>query len=228
MTHVEKVIMDVITALRKIREEQEMPMHGIIWGNWGTGKTVASKKISSATKDVFYLKVPDGELTKGRLFRLIGYSLGCGARHSYEGTLDLIKHHIIYYNLRPIFVLDESQRLLKKQHLMNELKDLSEDEDLGFSYIFVGDQTVPKIIASNPSSLHKRLVIKKELQPITEDTVKVLINQLGIQVEPKAIYSYAKSRGWTTIDVAVILQASRKFKEINEGILESLSKALGR
>jgi Cdc6-like AAA superfamily ATPase len=228
MTHVEKIITDTILALKKVREEQSMPMHAVIWGQWGTGKTVASKKISSISKEAFYIKIPDGEITRGKLYRLIGYSLGCGARHTYEGTLDIIKHHIIYKNIKPIFILDEAQRLLKKQHLLNELKDFSEDEDLAFSYIFLGDQTIPKIIASYPHSIHKRLVIKKELQPITEDTVKTLINQMGIHTDPKTICTYAKNKGWTTIDVAVVLQASKKFQEINESILENVAKALGR
>jgi hypothetical protein len=99
---------------------------------------------------------------------------------------------------------------------------------LAFSYVFLGDQTIPKIIASYPHSIHKRLVIKKELQPITEDTVKTLINQMGINTDTKTIYNYAKNKGWTTIDVAVVLQASKRFQEINEGILENVAKALGR
>jgi len=229
MTHAEQVLTATLQALRKLRTEQAMPLHGIVWGKWGTGKTVSAQKIAKKESDVFYVKAPDGEITRGRLYRLIGFSLGCGARNTYESTLDLIKHHLLYYNLKPILVFDEAQRLLRKQHILNELKDLSEDEELGFTYLFLGDQTTPKLLASHDHSLFKRFAIKKELQPLTQETISHLIKEYRIQADPVQIFNFAKEKGWTTLDTAICLQAikSQKIDQTVEA-LEKVAKALGR
>jgi type II secretory pathway predicted ATPase ExeA len=206
-----------------------MPLHGIVWGKWGTGKTVSAQKIAKKEPDVFYVKAPDGEITRGRLYRLIGFSLGCGARSTYEATLDLIKHHILYYNLKPVIIFDEAQRLLRKTHILNELKDLSEDEELSFTYLFLGDQTTPRLLVSYDHSLFKRFVIRKELQPINEETISHLIKEHKIQADPAPIFHYAKEKGWTTLDVAIVLQALKNQKvEPTAETIEKIAKALGR
>jgi len=229
MTHAEQVLTATLQALRRLRTEQAMPLHGIVWGKWGTGKTVSAQKIAKREQDVFYVKAPDGEITRGRLYRLIGFSLGCGARSTYESTLDLIKHHLLYYNLRPILIFDEAQRLLRKTHILNELKDLSEDEELSFSYLFLGDQTTPKLLASHDHSLFKRFAIKKELQPLTEETVRYLTKEYRLQTDPAPIFHFAKERGWTTLDVAIVLQALKNQKvEPTAEALDKIAKALGR
>jgi len=229
MTHAEQVLTTTIQALRRLRAEQTMPLHAIVWGKWGTGKTVSAQRIAKKEHDVFYIKTPSGEITRGRLYRLIGLSLGCGARNTYESTLDLIKHHLLYYNLRPILIFDEAQRLLGKTHILNELKDLSEDEELSFSYLFLGDQTTPKLLASHDHSLFKRFAIRKELQPINEETISHLIKEYKIQVDPTLIFHFAKERGWTTLDVAICLQAMKNQKvEPTVEVLDKVAKALGR
>lgn len=229
MTHAEQVLTATLQALRRLRAEQTMPLHAIVWGKWGTGKTVSAQKIAKKEQDVFYVKAPDGEITRGRLYRLIGFSLGCGARSTYEATLDLIKHHLLYYNLRPILIFDEAQRFLRKTHILNELKDLSEDEELSFTYLFLGDQSIPKLISSYDHSLFKRFAIKKELQPLTEETVKFLTKEYRMQAYPTPIYHYARERGWTTLDVAICLQAVKSQKiEPTLETLDKIAKALGR
>jgi len=229
MTHVEQTIIAVVQALRKLRTEQAMPLHGIVWGKWGTGKTVSAQRISKRESDVFYVKAPDGEITRGRLYRLLGFALGCGARNTYEATLDLIKHHLLYYNIRPILIFDEAQRLLRKTHILNELKDLSEDEELGFTYLFLGDQTTPKLLASHDHSLFKRFAIKKELQPLTQETISHLIKEYRIQADPVQIFNFAKEKGWTTLDIAICLQALKNQKvEPSTEALDKIAKALGR
>jgi Cdc6-like AAA superfamily ATPase len=229
MTHAEQVLTATLQALRKLRTEQAIPLHAIVWGKWGTGKTVSAQKIAKRESDVFYIKAPDGEITRGRLYRLIGFSLGCGARSTYESTLDLIKHHLLYYNIRPILIFDEAQRLLRKTHILNELKDLSEDEELGFSYLFLGDQTTPKLLASHDHSLFKRFAIKKELQPLTQETISFLVKEYRIQADPVLIFHYAQQKGWTTLDVAICLQALKNQKvEPSTEALDKIAKALGR
>jgi hypothetical protein len=141
----------------------------------------------------------------------------------------LIKHHLLFYNLKPILILDEAQRILRKQHILNELKDLSEDEELSFTYLFLGDQTTPKLLASYDHSLFKRFAIKKELQPLTQETITFLIKEYRIQADPVQIFNFAKERGWTTLDTAICLQALKNQKtEASIETLEKIAKALGR
>jgi hypothetical protein len=229
MTHVEQILTTTIQALRKLRMEQEMPLHALVWGKWGVGKTVAAQRITKHEKDTFYIKIPDGEVTRGRLYRLIGFSLGCGARNTYEATLDLIKHHLLFHNLKPILILDEAQRILRKQHILNELKDLSEDKELGFCYVFLGDQSTPRLIAAHDHSLFKRFAIRKELQALTQETIAFLIKEYRIQADPTQIFHYAKEKGWTTLDTAIVLQAV-KSQEVEPTLetLDKIAKALGR
>jgi hypothetical protein len=141
----------------------------------------------------------------------------------------LIKHHLLFYNLKPILILDEAQRILRKQHILNELKDLSEDEELSFSYLFLGDQTTPKLLASHDHSLFKRFAIKKELQPLTQETIAFLIKEYRTQADPVQIFNFAKERGWTTLDTAICLQAIKSQKvEPSTETLDRIAKALGR
>jgi Cdc6-like AAA superfamily ATPase len=229
MTHAEQVLAATLQALRKLRTEQAMPLHAIVWGKWGTGKTVSAQKIAKREPEVFYVKAPDGEITRGRLYRLIGFSLGCGVRSTYEATLDLIKHHISYYNIRPIIIFDEAQRFLKKTLILNELKDLSEDEELSFAYLFLGDQTTPRLLSAYDHSLFRRFAIKKELQPLTQETISFLLKEYRIQTDPAPIFHFARERGWTTLDVAIVLQALKSQKvEPTAETIDKVAKALGR
>ena len=228
-THTEQVLIATIQALRRLRAEQAVPLHALIWGKWGVGKTVATQKISKLESDVFYVKFPDGELSKSQFYRLIGFAIGCRARKNYESTLDLLRHHVLFYNIKPILIIDEAQRIIKKQHILNELKDLAEDQDLLFSYIFLGDQSVPKLIASYDHSLFRRIVIRKELQPLEQSTIEFLAKEYQIQVDPVQMFRFAQQRGWTTLDVAICLQALKNQKvEPSIEMLEKIAKALGR
>jgi Cdc6-like AAA superfamily ATPase len=229
MIHTEETIINTISALKKIREEQKSPVHAILYGSWGTGKTFSSQKIIQRFDDVFYIKVPDGEISKGRLYRLIGLALRSGVRHTWEGTLNMIKYHLDYLKLKPTFILDESQRILSKYHILNELKDLSEDLELNFSYLFLGDHTIPRILATHPHSIHKRIVITRELQLITEKTIDTLAKELKVEADAKEMFEMAKRKGWTTIDVAFILQTCRQAKQpAKKDIVEKIAVALGR
>ena len=228
MTHVEQVLVDTIKILKRLREENNMPLHGLAFGKWGAGKTVSAKKIAKNSKETFYIKIESG-ITRSRLLKKIGFSLGCGARHSYEATLDLIKAHLEYLNMQPILIIDESQRIFSNQQILNELKDLAEDDMLKFSYIFLGDQTTPKIISAHPHSIHSRIVVRKELSPLSLNTVEKLLQENKLKADPERIFTFAKNRGWTTLDVALCIQGLKNTKsEINEEVLTKVATALGR
>jgi type II secretory pathway predicted ATPase ExeA len=228
-THAENILLATVQTLKKIHIEQAMPLHALIWGRWGVGKTVAAKRVSRREPHTFYLKAPDGEVSISKLYRLIAFSIGCGVRRSAEATLDMIKNHVIVENLRPVIIIDEAQRIIRKEYILGELKDLSEDPDLEFCYVFLGDHTTPRIIASYDHSLFKRFVIKKELNPLTEDTVSYLMREYGIQADPALIFNFAKTKNFTTLDLSIVLHALKKQNtEATPEILEKIAKALGR
>jgi len=228
MTHVEQVLVDTIKILKRLRAENNMPLHALIFGRWGVGKTVSAKEIVKNSKETFYIKIESG-ITRSRLLKKIGFSLGCGARHSYEATLDLIKAHLEYLNMQPVIIVDESQRIFSNQQILNELKDLAEDDSLRFSYIFLGDHTTPKIIASHPHSIHSRIVIRKELSPLSLNTVEKLLQENKLKADAEKLYVFAKGRGWTTLDLTLAIQALKNTKsEINEETLSKVANALGR
>ena len=229
MIHTEKIIADTIKILRKLREEQGVPVHALLHGKWGVGKTVSAKKIAKSIKDTFYIKVQDG-ITRNRLLKSIGFAIGCGARHSYEATLDLIKAHLEYLNMQPILIIDESQRIFSNQQILNELKDLAEDESVSLCYVFLGDQTTAQIIASHPHSIHARIVVRKELHPIDINTVEKLI-QGNLKVDAEKLYNFGKSRNWTTLDFQLVIQALKNTQtqsEIDEDVLTKVAAVLGR
>ncbi|MCI4453554.1 MAG: ATP-binding protein [Thermodesulfobacterium sp.] len=228
-THVESILTATVQTLRRLRREQQLPLHALLWGQWGVGKTVAAKKIAKKEPHTFYLKMPDGEISISRLYKIIALSIGSGVRRSAEATLDMLKNHVIIENLEVILIIDEAQRIIKKSHILSELKDMAEDPDLGFSYIFLGDHSIPRLIASHPHSLFERIVIRKELSRLTEGTVAYLIKEYGIQADPAAIFNFAKAKNWTTLDLSIILHSIKKQNtEATPETLEKLAKALGR
>lgn len=226
---VEEILQTTVKAIVQLREQTNSPIHAMIYGKWGTGKTYAAKKI----KEAFYLKVPEGQLSKSRLIKIFALSLGCGYRNLYEGTLDLMRYHILEKSIRHcIFILDEGQRILKNSSLLAELKDLSEDESLRFSYIFLGDHQLPKIYQANPHSLHKRILIKKELEPLTIHMLTTLAKSYKLQLSEKdmnIILNFGKQKGYTTIDIAFIFSYLGKVNkiEISEETLQAICKKLG-
>ena len=226
MTQAKELILETIKSIETLRIQTSSPVHAIIYGAWGTGKSYSSQEIANQSQNVFYVKIPDGAISKSRLLKLLALSLGSGYRHLYEGTLDLMKYHILHKGLaHPIFILDEAQRVLKNNLLMSELKDLSEDPALKFSYIFLGDTTVPQVYTSHPHSLHKRILIKKQIEPLTEKTIKHLIKHYNLPDNEdfiKLITAIGKEKSWTTINVAFLFSYLKPL--IKKGQLKTLNK----
>lgn len=229
MIHTEEIVLQAVKAIRQQREELQTPVHALIWGTWGVGKTFSAQRIAKKFNDVFYMKVPADDLTRSKLVKMIGLAVGAGYRMSLEATKDLIKFHLTTLRVKPVLLLDEAQRVLKKPTLLDELKDLAEDEDTQFSYALLGDISVPRIIAQMPHSLHKRIIIKKELQPLAEKTVEEIIKSVGLK-DGQTFYSVAKERGWTTLDVAIVARVISKLSkdEITAEDIKRVAVSLGR
>ncbi len=226
---VKKTLESVVKTIIQLRETTGSTIHALVYGKWGTGKSYTAQKLPG----VFYAKIPDGPLSKSRLVKILALALGSGYRSLYEGTLDLMRYHILEKSLKhPIFVLDEAQRVLRSSLLMSELKDLSEDTSLNFSYIFLGDHTTPKVYQAHPHSLHKRILIKKELEPLAKDMVEELARNYQLPIDPEIIISTGKEKGWTTIDVAFLFSyikpiLKKQKLQLDETTIRAIAQKLG-
>ena len=226
MTHVEELLTKAVHAIRNLRETMDSPVHALLYGDWGVGKTRAGQEVAKKENDVFYVKMPEGELTKGKLYKLFGLSMRSGVKNTYEGTLDLMRYHVLTKNIKPIFIIDEATRAFRKPSLLSELKDLSEDLDLQFSYIFLADRTILKIMTTTPHPIHKRILFKHQLQPITEKTVHELLKDKNIPGKPEELYELAREKAWTTLEVAFVLSALKASKKPAEK--ETVLEVAGR
>ncbi|QID32305.1 ATP-binding protein [Pampinifervens florentissimum] len=229
MVHAEQVLRDTVNALVRIREQTGSPVHALVWGVWGNGKTFSAHKIRQERHDVFYYKAPAEEVSASKLVKGISLVLGAGSRQSKEATLDLLRYTIASRNIRPIVIIDEAQRLLKRPLLMNELKDLSEDPDFALCYIFLGDQSLPRVVQSTPHSLHKRVVIRRELEQITKETIQTVLKEKKVSGDVDEFFTLAKERGWTTLDAYFTATALAKagLEATKDNILK-VAKGLGR
>ena len=99
-------ILNLCKLLLKHKKDGKI-IHGALIGPKGEGKTIAAKEVASSLPPVFYVKIPEGEITKTRLIRLFSLAMGAGSMRSYDMTLDLMKGHIEQEGIYPLFILDE-------------------------------------------------------------------------------------------------------------------------
>lgn len=227
---VAEILQSTIKSIETLRETTSSPVHALIYGKWGTGKTYAAQNLSYTTNNVFYVKIPEGDITKSKLAKAFGISMGAGYRHIYEACIDMMKYHLLEKNIKhPIFILDEAQRIFKSKILLGELKDLSEDIELRFSYIFLGDSTMPQKLIQHPHSIHKRILIKRELDGLNESMINELAKHYKLQVIPDEVIKVSKEKGFTTIDIAFIFSYLSKAKlEASIENISKIAKTLGR
>lgn len=198
-------------------------VHGAVSGPWGAGKSYAIR-ILTRKYPIFYLKVPRENVSRTRLLRLIGFSLGAGAGGTYDFTLDLIRGHLQQENISPLIAIDEAQRLFAMKALLDELKDLSEDPDLGFSYLFLGDHTLRSYLSAKEyHSLVKRILYKVELTgEIEEETIGELLREYNIAGDPKELAKIVKKRKWKILDLdnVLFLSSLKGVRELDEETIE--------
>jgi len=217
-TEAQQAIESIVKTLL-LAKKRGKTLHGAVIGPWGSGKTHALKSVLGRYP-VFYLKAPQGDVTRTRLIRLIGLAIGAGASRSYDYTLDLIRGHVQETGLHPLLLIDEAQRIFPKPTLLDELKDLSEDPDLSFSYLFVGDLTLKKFLTgSQHHSLVKRILYKTYLSgEISTQTIEDLLKLYGLKGEPAKIAKLAKKNQWKVLDLDNVcyLASLKGVKELNE------------
>lgn len=224
--HIENIISKVIKSIKGLSFTVNSPIHACMWSKWGTGKTFSSMKIAKENEDIFYIKVPDNDIKVGKLYKIIANSLNCGVRFRSDDTLDLIRYHIVSKRLKPVFILDEAQRILKKEHVLNELKDLSEIPELSFQYIFLGDLTIPKCIKMLPHSINERILIKKEILNIEKETIEEITKEIDVDIEE--FLKEAELKSWTTLHCNYIASAAKAAKVPLRGkTIKNIAKGIG-
>ena len=222
-THVSEELEKVIKLLRKTARDGKQGI-ALISGNYGTGKTVASKNLAKRNYDVFYMKIYQTLDTPSKFTRQLAGVLGSAISRSYYETLEFLRTFLEATGQTPIVILDEAQRLLRKKTLMGEIKDIFEEFPIRF--IMLGDLSLTKEITRYPA-LNKRVIVRKTLDPLSQKTVKKLGEMYGIKTD-EILLEIAKKRGWTTIEVDRFLYYSkaRKIKSTSELSKESLKKLI--
>ncbi len=227
MIHTEEVLRKVLQSIRQQREVLQAPVHALIFGDWGVGKTKSAQRIVKEERDAFYLRIPHEEMSRSKLIKLISHSVRAGYRQTVEGTLDLLKFTIDRRKIKPILFVDEAGFVFRRPAMLDVLKELSEDEDIGISYVFLGSKEIAKAMIHHPHSIHKRIIITKELEPLTEKTVKAITEPLKLPAEP--FLKIGLARRWTTIDVAFVSSVIAKGKiEPTEENIEKIATTIGR
>ncbi len=227
MIHTEEIIRKTLKALRDLRDTLQSPVHALIVGDWGVGKTNSAQRVCKGEGDTFYLRTPAEDITRSKLIKLVAYSLRSGYRNTVEGTIDLLKYTLEVKKLKPILFIDEARYIFKRPAMMDTLKELAEDPDIAISYIFLGDKQTPKTMLHNLHSLHKRILITKELEPLTEKTVKTIVEQYKLPAE--SFYEIGVRKNWTTIDIAYVSTALAKAKlDPTEENIMKIAQMLGR
>jgi len=211
MGHVERTFREVLLGLRELNRLSTLRVYGALWTNWATGKTHACKKLIKEFKDIFYIKVPDSDLSESRLLRMIGITLGCGSRHRLEEMLELLEGHCRGARLTGcIIIFDEAQRIWNKPRLLSWLKDLSENDFLQFIYLFVGDHHLPERMARASHSIVERVKIRVQIDPVNEDTVESVIRNTRAEIDVMAMADYMRHNRRTTLDLIIIANAAQK------------------
>ncbi|MEM4958587.1 MAG: ATP-binding protein [Nanopusillaceae archaeon] len=232
-THVEKVFRKVISSLKALNELSDLRVHAAVWTNWATGKTHTAKKLAKELKkELFYIKVPDTDMSENKLLRMLGIALGCGTRHRLEEMLDLLEGHARGARLtQAMIIFDEAQRLWTKPRLLSWLKDLSENDYLQFIYIFVGDHHLPEKMARASHSLLERVKLKVQIEPVDELTIEHILRETGAEkyIDILAMAEYLRQTRRTTLDLLIISKAcaksGRTLKTVEE--IEKFTRQLG-
>ena len=221
-------ILNLCKLLLKHKKDGKI-IHGALIGPKGEGKTIAAKEVASSLPPVFYVKIPEGEITKTRLIRLFSLAMGAGSMRSYDMTLDLMKGHIEQEGIYPLFILDEAQRLFKlPKWVFSELKDWSEDPDLRFTYLFLGDGDLKSYFKKeNHHSLLKRVIYREELSgTISEELIRNLMKEYNLKGDTKVVMKIAKREKWKLLELDTALYLlSMENEEVSE---ESLQKILNK
>jgi len=161
-------------------------------------------------QDVFYFKFPARQVEPTGLIKEILLSLGIGPTRGYLNNYDLLIKVLSARGItQPVLLIDEAQLLFARPSIMSFFKDLSEDPEIGFSYVFIGDERLGNAVKTEGHSLIKRIRVKVQIPTITKETIQRLSQFHGIKLEEDA-FEISKKTGATTMDVDFALFLAKK------------------
>jgi len=208
--HTYEIISSAVRQVKSLSQERGFPLHGALWAKWGVGKTKACRQVIKDFPDVFYLKFPNRPVEPSNLIKEVLLAAGVGPTRGYLQNYDLLKKVLSARGLiNPVLLLDEAQFLFSKPSALSFFKDLSEDPDVGFSYVFLGDPDLETLLKAQGHSLIKRVRLKLPIPPITQETIKKLSEFHGISLNGNA-YPVAKSLGAVTMDADFALYLAKR------------------
>lgn len=211
--HTFDIIGTMVKQVKGLSAERGFPLHAAAWASWGVGKTIACRQIIEAIPDVYYLKFQTRQIEPAGMIKDILLALGVGPTRGYLNNYDLLVKVLSARGItQPILIIDEAQLLFTKPALLSFLKDLSEDPEVGFSYIFLGDENLSRLISNEGHSIIKRIRIRVEIPQITKQTIQKLSEFHNVEL-PEDSMKVAKSIGATTMDVDFALFLARKAKK---------------
>ena len=208
--HTFEIISTAVKQIKILSAERGFPLHAALYSNWGVGKTVACKQVKEAIQDVFYFKFPARQVEPAGLIKEILLALGIGPTRGYLNNYDLLIKVLSARGItQPILLIDEAQLLFARPSIMSFFKDLSEDPEIGFSYVFIGDERLGNALRAEGHSLIKRIKVKVQIPVITKGTIEKLSQFHGVDVQDTA-FEIAKKLGATTMDVDFALFLAKK------------------
>lgn len=220
MTHAYQTLRKCIKAIQQIkRERPDAPIHAVIWGEWGCGKTKAIHQIAKEFK-IPYIKA-EKNMTVNMLIRKITRAWGTEAGQRKDQNLDILLGLVARFPVeKRLMLVDEAQRIYKKQYL-DDLKDLGEDEDILISFIFVGDTSLKQYLTEGYHSLNKRVLVVP-LERLAPETVESFLMRYGLKGNVEALFKTAWEMGLTTLEIdnAFFFLAKAKQTEVSPEMLK--------
>ena len=211
--HTYEIIGTMIKQVKELSAERGFPLHAAAWASWGTGKTIACRQLIKALPDVYYLKFQTRQIEPAGMIKDVLISLGVGPTRGYLNNYDLLIKVLSARGItQPILIIDEAQLLFTKPALLSFFKDLSEDPEVGFSYVFLGDENLQRLITNEGHSIIKRIRVRTEIPKITAQTVQKLSDYHQVEI-PENSLNIAQQIGATTMDVDFALYLARKAKK---------------
>jgi len=211
--HTYDIIGSMVKQVKNLSLERGFSLHAAAWASWGVGKTIACRQLIEAISDIYYLKFQTRQIEPSGMIKDILLSLGVGPTRGYLNNYDLLIKVLSARGItQPILIIDEAQLLFTKPALLSFLKDLSEDPAVGFSYIFLGDENLSRLIANEGHSIIKRIRIRVEIPAITDKTIQKLSDFHQVEL-PEGSFNIAKKLGATTMDIDFALFLAKKAKK---------------
>ena len=216
-THVYYLTFTVVMQARKVSGERGFPIHGAIIGEWGSGKTIASKQVAQELRDVFYLKFRDRNIEPDVFIKDVMLAMGIGPTRGFLQNYNLLLNVLSAKGIAmPTLIIDDAQYLFLKKNLLSFLKDIS--EEMNFVYVFVGDYSLKKLIGGH--ALDKRIKLIMEIPAMDKRTIEELIrfHSVSIPISIDEIFEITKELHSNTLELDYALYLMKKAQKQGQNI----------